>query len=109
MHKTLIYLVSEDWYFLSHRLSLAKTAMDRGYVVHVICKNTGLINNIKKYGFKCHELKSKRSNISIMSIFKEILNVRLLIKNIDPAIVHLVAIRPILLGLTSLLFKKISK
>ena len=52
MNKKIIYLVSEDWYFLSHRLTLAKNAMDRGYIVHVICKDTGMINEIKKHGFK---------------------------------------------------------
>ena len=31
----LLYLVSEDWYFLSHRLPMARAARDAGYEVHV--------------------------------------------------------------------------
>ena len=71
MNKEIIYLVSEDWYFLSHRLTLAKNAMDRGYIVHVICKDTGMINEIKSYGFKCYELKLNRNNMSILNVVKE--------------------------------------
>jgi glycosyltransferase involved in cell wall biosynthesis len=104
MNKELIYLVSEDWYFLSHRLTLAKNAMDRGYIVHVICKDTGMINEIKRHGFKYYELKSSRNNTSIFNVVKEILNIRLIIKKIKPSIIHLVAFRSILLGLSSLVF-----
>ena len=68
MNKHLIYLVSEDWYFLSHRLTLAKEAMKRGYIIHVICKNTGVMSKIKKHGFKCYELSSSRNNTSIYII-----------------------------------------
>jgi glycosyltransferase involved in cell wall biosynthesis len=106
MIKNIVYLVSEDWYFLSHRLVLAKNALDRGYKVHVLCKNTGMLNKIEKHGFKCYELQSYRNNISLANLIKDILNIRAIIKNIQPSIVHLVALRPILLGLCSLLFLK---
>ena len=31
----LLYVVSEDWYFLAHRLPMARAARDAGYEVHV--------------------------------------------------------------------------
>jgi len=31
----LLYVVSEDWYFLSHRLPMARAARDAGFEVHV--------------------------------------------------------------------------
>ncbi|HEX5515970.1 MAG TPA: glycosyltransferase family 1 protein, partial [Pseudolabrys sp.] len=31
----LLYVVSEDWYFLSHRLPMARAARESGYDVHV--------------------------------------------------------------------------
>ncbi len=37
----LIYLVTEDWYFLSHRLPMAKAAQQAGYDVHVLTNLTG--------------------------------------------------------------------
>jgi len=42
--KKICYLVSEDWYFLSHRLQLAKAAQRDGYDVYVITR----INKGKK-------------------------------------------------------------
>ena len=31
----LLYVVTEDWYFLSHRLPMARAARDAGFEVHV--------------------------------------------------------------------------
>ena len=31
-----VYLVTEDWYFLSHRLPMARAALAAGYDVHVV-------------------------------------------------------------------------
>ncbi len=41
--KKLLYLVTEDWYFASHRLALAEAARDSGYDVSVV-------TNVKKHG-----------------------------------------------------------
>ena len=37
----LAYLVTEDWYFLSHRLPMARAAKAAGYEVHVFTNLTG--------------------------------------------------------------------
>jgi Glycosyl transferase 4-like len=34
----LIYLVTEDWYFLMHRLPMARAAKAAGYEVHVVTR-----------------------------------------------------------------------
>lgn len=102
MNKKIIYIVSEDWYFLSHRLALAKESKRMGYDVHVLCKDTGMMNDIKSYDFKCYKLHSERSKTSLNSFYKEVSNISYIIKTIKPSIIHLIAIRPILLGLCSL-------
>ena len=35
MPQKILYLVSEDWYFISHRLPMARAAKAAGYEVHV--------------------------------------------------------------------------
>ena len=35
MARKILYLVSEDWYFVSHRLPMARAAKRAGYEVHV--------------------------------------------------------------------------
>ncbi|PJF45290.1 MAG: glycosyltransferase family 1 protein, partial [Candidatus Thermofonsia Clade 3 bacterium] len=34
----LVYLVTEDWYFVSHRLALAKAAQSAGFDVMVVTR-----------------------------------------------------------------------
>ena len=58
MKKIILYIVTEDWYFLSHRLALALKAKESGYQVNVLCKDTGMSKDIINYGFTCYELKS---------------------------------------------------
>ena len=53
MNKKLLFLVTEDWYFLSHRLALALACKKQGYEVYIGCKDTGKIDEIKSYGFNC--------------------------------------------------------
>ena len=50
MKKKILFIVTEDWYFISHRLKLAKYLMKKGFEVSVCCKDTGKINDIKKNG-----------------------------------------------------------
>jgi len=49
MHKKLLFLVTEDWYFISHRLPLAIALKKSGYEVSVACKDTGKLEEIKSY------------------------------------------------------------
>ena len=37
--KHLMFLVTEDWYFVSHRLALAVAARDAGYTVSVVTRS----------------------------------------------------------------------
>lgn len=48
----LVFFVSEDWYFCSHRLSLAKSAKKAGYDVYVITRATNHENIIRESGIK---------------------------------------------------------
>ena len=104
MNKKLLFLVTEDWYFLSHRLPLALACKQNGYEVFVACKNTGKIEEIKKYGFNCISLKLHRGYTSFFIFIKNILEIRKLISNTGVSIVHAVSIQSIILALFSLLF-----
>ena len=54
----LLYLVSEDWYFLSHRLPMARAARAAGYDVHVatrVVKGGGAIERARHEVDDAHE------------------------------------------------------
>jgi len=106
MNKIILYVVTEDWYFLSHRLALALKSQESGYQVNVLCKDTGKLQDIINYGFTCYELKSNKSSTSFINFFNEVFNIRRVIKIVNPTLVHLISIRPIILGLSASIFLK---
>ena len=99
MNKKLLFLVTEDWYFLSHRLPLALACKENGYEVYVACKDTGRIDEIKSYGFNCFNLKLYRGYSSIFMIIKNILEIRKVTKHTNASIIHAVSVQSIVLAL----------
>ena len=98
LKKRLLFIVNADWFFLSHRLPIAIEAMNQGYEVHIATTITNGLDELKKNGLIVHPLKLHRSRsgmLLIISEFKEILGV---IRLVVPSIVHLVTIKPVLLG-----------
>ena len=106
MNKKLLFLVTEDWYFLSHRLPLALECKKKGYEVYIGCKDTGKIDKIKSYGFNCYNLKLYRGYSSIYTIFMNILEIRKLISVTNVSIIHAVSVQSIVLALLATLFNR---
>ena len=106
MNKKLLFLVTEDWYFLSHRLALALACKKQGYEVYIGCKDTGKIDEIKSYGFNCYNLKLYRGYSSTFTIFRNILEVRRVIKATNVSIIHAVSLQSIILALLATLFNR---
>ena len=52
----LLYFVSEDEYFLSHKIDQACSALKNNFDVLVVCNFTNL-EKIQSYGFKTKTLK----------------------------------------------------
>lgn len=94
----LVYLVTEDWYFLSHRLPMAIAARDAGYVVHVITNVNEGGTEIEALGFKLHHLPWRRGSLNPLPLIVRILRVRALYRRLRPDIVHHVALEPSIVG-----------
>ena len=106
--KTILFLVTEDWYFISHRIKLAIYLKNKGYNVYVCCKNTGKFKVIKDEGINCYDFESRRKSLSTLHLINEVIAFFKCIKKIKPDIIHLISMRPAVVGLlTSLAFKKI--
>ena len=107
MKTKLVYAVSEDWYFLSHRLAMAEAAKQADYEIHVLCNDTGKIGLINSMGFSCHLINFSRKSWSPIKLIFEIILFINLLKKIKPDILHLVSIRPIIVGGIASKFYKI--
>lgn len=94
--KKIVFVVTEDWYFLSHRLNLALEAKKKGYEVFVITNCNKKKVEITNYGIKVKNWPLKRKSYNIFSEIKSILQLYLIINKINPDLIHAVAIKPII-------------
>jgi glycosyltransferase involved in cell wall biosynthesis len=94
----LIYLVTEDWYFLSHRIPMAKAALEAGYQVHVATHVVDGGARIKALGLHLHPLAWRRGSINPLALVSIVREVRALYRTLSPDIVHHVALQPSVVG-----------
>lgn len=96
--KKLLYLVANDRYFCSHRLSLALAAKERGYDVTVATPALGDHQKIIDAGLNFIPLPFKRGSLNPFSEMKTIYQIWKLYRRVRPDIVHHVALKPVLYG-----------
>ncbi len=107
--KKICYLVTEDWYFLSHRLQLAKAAQRDGYDIYVITRINKGKKLIESEGIQLIPVDMNRHG---KNIFKEIFLIFKIIKiykSINPDIVHHIALKPTLYGTLASIFLRVPK
>jgi glycosyltransferase involved in cell wall biosynthesis len=98
MARRILYVVTEDWYFLSHRLPMARAAKAAGYEVHVATRLKDGARSIEAEGFVPHALSWSRGSLSPMGSLGAIVALRRLLKAVRPDILHNVSLKPVLLG-----------
>ena len=94
----LIFLVTEDWYFVSHRLELARKAREAGFEVLIATRVSDRGDTIRKEGFRLIPIGMKRKSANP---FKELLAIGEIIsiyRREKPDLVHHVAMKPIMYG-----------
>jgi glycosyltransferase involved in cell wall biosynthesis len=99
----LVYLVTEDWYFLSHRLPMALAARDAGYEVHVATHLNGQGAAIERHGFALHPLDWRRGSLDPRDLARIVRQIRALYRTLAPDLVHHVGLQPAIIGSLSAL------
>lgn len=98
MKRKLLFVANTDWFFLSHRLPIAIEALQSGYDVHVACGITDKFDELRRHGLVVHPLSMNRSSASIVNAGISLLQLWRVFRSVCPDIVHLVTIKPVLLG-----------
>ena len=106
-NKKLLFIVNVDWFFISHRLPVALAAQEEGYEVHVATGITDRLNDLVSMNFFVHPLKLGRGDTSLWSSVALSLSIFRVMRLINPDIVHLVTIKPVLLGGLAARFAKV--
>lgn len=99
----LLYVVSEDWYFLSHRLPMARAARDAGFEVHVATRVKDGGAAIAAERFIVHPIPFARGRLSPLASLATILALRRIRDAVAPAVTHHVSLQPSVLGLIAAL------
>ena len=94
---TVLYVVTEDWYFRNHRLAHATLLKDAGFDVHLATRSSSAAAAVSAAGVSIHELSLGRSSLSPLSTVNELLALRRIVRDVQPDIVHAVALKPVLL------------
>jgi glycosyltransferase involved in cell wall biosynthesis len=94
----LLYLVSEDWYFLSHRLPMARAARDAGFEVHVATRVVAGGAAIAAEGFTLHPVDFMRGRLSPTASLRTVCALRNIHKAVAPAVAHNVSVQCSVLG-----------
>lgn len=107
--KKLLYLVANDRYFCSHRLSLALAAKEQSYDVYVVTPALGDHEKIIKAGLSFIPIPFQRGGINPFKELKTIYQIWMLYKKIQPDVVHHVALKPVLYGTIAAFFARIPR
>lgn len=96
----LLFVVNVSWFFLSHRLSLAKAALASGYEVHLATSITSPEDEaeIRSAGIAVHNIDMQRSASAPVADIATVWALIRLMRRIRPNLVHLVGMKPLLLG-----------
>ena len=76
MARKILYLVSEDWYFMSHRIPMARAAQKAGYEVHVATRVGEYADAIQKEGFLLQPIHWRRGNMNPVRLLAAVLETR---------------------------------
>lgn len=94
----LLFVVNVDWFFLSHRLPIALAAQKAGYEVHVATGITDKLDVLRAHGLVVHPLGLVRGGVGILNAVQVVFDLRRIVKQVHPDVMHLVTIKPVLLG-----------
>jgi glycosyltransferase involved in cell wall biosynthesis len=96
--RKLLYFVTEDWYFCSHRLPLAIAAQQAGFDVSVVTRVREHRETIQRSGVRLIPFEFSRRSMNPLAEIATIIRLICVYRRERPDIVHHVAVKPVLYG-----------
>ena len=94
----LLFLVTEDWYFCSHRLPVARAARDAGFEIVVATRVRAHGPQIRDEGFALRPIAWRRRGDGLIGAARAVAAIARLYRAERPDILHHVALKPVLFG-----------
>ncbi len=94
----LLFVATEDWFFASHFLPMARAARELDLEVVVIARERQHRRIIEATGARLVALEAERRSLSPAGLVRQIMALRRLIAQEKPEILHCIALKPIALA-----------
>src|ERR1700692_1723599 len=94
----ILYLVTEDWFFVSHFLPMAKVARDCGFEVVIATRVREEGERLKAEGFSVIAIESKRGSASLLRSLRDFVQSYKIARSERADVVHCLALRPVVIG-----------
>ena len=92
----ILFVVSEDWYFWTHRFDLAKYGIKKGYKIALLSQFSKHEMEISEAKIRTYPWSIDRSSTNIIKNLSPILGIYNAIKDFKPDLIHSVAMKPII-------------
>ena len=102
----LLYFVSEDEYFISHKIGQAISGFKVFNEITIISRFSKYLNKIKSSGFRTKNIKFNRRSVSLLQNFKVFLNYFFFVNRYKPSVIQCFALKPILYAVIANFFSK---
>lgn len=94
----IVFLITEDWYFWTHRLPLARAAQQAGFNVVIATCIQEHGKHIAAEGLRAVPIRLRRSSRNPLREIASIVDLVRLYRRERPVLVHHVAVKPVLYG-----------
>lgn len=94
----ILFLITEDWYFLSHRLALARACRDLGWEIIVATHVDDCGAKIEQEGFRLVSLQMRRGDRALWKELPSILELARVLRREKPDILFQVGLKPVIYG-----------
>ncbi len=97
---TLLFNVNVAWFFTSHRLPVARAALNAGFDVHVAAdiESEEEVSAITDHGITFHRVRISRGGLSPPRDLRYLRDVSEVIRRVRPDILHNVTVKPVVYG-----------
>ncbi|PIW31010.1 MAG: glycosyltransferase family 1 protein [Rhodospirillales bacterium CG15_BIG_FIL_POST_REV_8_21_14_020_66_15] len=96
--KRLLFVVTEDWAFLRHRLPMARAALDMGLEVAVATRTGNHADAIRALGITVFPTPVERAGLSPVKDIGYLFRLVRVLRRFRPHLIHNVAAKPVLYG-----------
>ncbi len=94
----ILYLITEDWFFVSHFMPMARTARNLGFDVAIAARLGDKAGRLAAEGFRPISLNTKRGSSGLFEALRSVIDTYRVVRAERPDIVHCIALRPVVLG-----------